>query len=273
MQRCWYISVHDQGQAGFLAEAKYIDTLSDVILCLEVERKTLMIKKAFLEVYRGDPGEFATAPLASLEGITAYFGSGKQLRQDLGDYPALLVMAIHAVTAVIQAEVAFYRERGFSSASDYDDFWDEKYKNSCVYYSNLDRVRNRFMDHIAKYKFGRVLFHRLLLTSLEVSGEKSKVHGHLMDTFHEMKLAIEMDEGYKIKKVSGDIIRCPDLVCLDALTNLEGLRDLELNSEELKRYQRICDRKASCTHMVQLVQEAVFTLDIYLKSIEQGIAR
>ncbi len=268
MQRCWYISVHDHDQEGFLAETKYTDTFSDLTLFLEVERKTLLIKKAFLEVYRGDTGEIgeiAKAPIASLEGITAYFGSGKQLRKALGDHPILLDMAGNALTAVIQSEVFFYRERGFSSAAVYDDFWDNKYKNSCVYYSNLDRIQNRFMDTVKGYKPQRVLFHRFLLTALEVSGEKAQIKGHLMDTFHEMTLALKLDKGFRIEDISAHMLRCPDRVCLEGIANLNGLKDMALNSEALRRYNINCNREASCTHMAQLVQEAAYTLDLYLK--------
>ena len=132
MQRCWYLTVRDHGAAGFVAEANYADTLTDQSLILEIERKTLEINSAVLEVHRGQPGAAAAEPVSALVGIPAYFGSGKRLRQALGEAPAIMDMASQIFTTVIQAESFFYQERGFASAEVYDDFWDKISLNSCA---------------------------------------------------------------------------------------------------------------------------------------------
>ncbi|MDA8233433.1 MAG: DUF2889 domain-containing protein [Clostridia bacterium] len=265
MQRCWYLHVRDCGPEGFLAEANYTDTFIDQSLILEVERKTLVIKSAQLEVRRGKP-EVASASVGNLVGITAYFGSGRKLREALGAAPALLDMASQALTAVIQAEIFFYQERGFATAAEYEDFWDKTYQNACVLYSNLDRVEQRFMDYVKDHQPGRNLFHRYLTTSLDISGEKSQICGHLMDSFHEMTLSLNLDQDYQIQKASASMLRCPDAVCREALARVPGLEGMDLTTGELKRYHEKCGGSTGCTHIGQLVQEAAYTLDIYQKN-------
>lgn len=269
-QRCWYTTVRDIGPAVFLAEANYTDTTTDQSLILEVERKTLMIKSAVLEVRRGHPGAPASAPVSALEGITAYFGSGRQLRQALAGTPDVLDMAIQAVSAVIQAEAFFYKERGFASAVIYDDFWDEVAKDSCVFYSNLDRVTHRFAEYIKDQRRGSNLFHRYLLTAIEeIPGGSSEIRGHLMDSYHEMSIALQLDQAFQVSKASAVMLRCPDSVCREALERLDRIKGMFLNTADMKRYQTTFGGASGCTHIALLVQEAAYTLDIY-KNLKQS---
>lgn len=273
MQRCWYMTVRDRGPAGFLAEANYADTLIDQTLILEIERKTLVIKSAVLEVHRGQPGATASAPVPALVGITAYFGSGKQLRQALAADPVLIDMASQTFTAVIQAEVFFYQERGFATAENYEDYWDQTSKNSCVYYSNLDRLGQRFMDYVKDQERGSNLFHRYLLTAIEdVPGENLEIRAHLMDSYHEMSIVLQLDQVLQIRQASATMLRCPDPVCREALARFDGLKGLTLTAAEMRRYQSICGGASGCTHITHLVQEAAYTLDKY-KSNKQSITK
>lgn len=270
VQRCWYLTVRDRGPAGFLAEANYADTTTDQGLILEIERKTLVIKSAVLEVRRGQPVAPASAPVSALEGITAYFGSGRQLRQALSGTPALLDMATQTVSAVIQAEAFFYQERGFASGASYDDFWDETYKNACVYYSNLDRVGQRFNEYIKDQRRGSNLFHRYLLTAIdEISGESAEIRGHLMDSYHEMSIALQLDPAFQVSKASATMLRCPDPVCREALERLDSLKGTPLTTADMRRYHTTLGGASGCTHIDHLVQEAASTLDLY-KNMKQS---
>lgn len=264
MQRCWYITVRDRGAAGFLAEANYADTLMDQSLMLEIERRTLEIKSAVLEVHRGQPGAAAVTAVPALVGIPAYFGSGKKLRQALAESPALLNMAAQTITAVIQAEAFFFRERGFTSADMYDDFWDTTYQNACVYFSNLDRVQRRFMEYIKDQQRGSNLFHRYLLTALDITEKKPEIRSHLLDSFHEMSLVLQLDQALIIREAVGAMLRCPDYVCLEALQRIDSLKGMPLTTTDLKQYHMTCGEASGCTHISHLVQEAAFTLDIYI---------
>lgn len=263
MKRCWYLTVRDRGAAGFLAEANYADTLMDQSLILEIDRKALEIKNAVLEVHRGQPGAAATAPVPALVGIPAYFGSGKKLRQALAEAPALMDMASQAFTAVIQAEAFFYQERGFVSAEAYDDFWDEVSLNSCAYYSNLNRIQQRFMEYIKDQRRGSNLFHRYVVTALDFVEEEPELRGHLLDSYHEMSLLLQLDQALIIREATGTMLRCPDPVCREALVRIDSLKGTPLTTAELKRYQTICGGASGCTHISHLVQEAALTLDIY----------
>lgn len=267
MQRCWYLTVRDRGAAGFVAEANYADTLLDQSLILEIERKTLEIKNAVLEVHRGQPGAAAVTPVSSLVGIPAYFGSGKNIRQALAETSVLLDMASQAFTAVIQAEVFFYQERGFASADVYDNFWEKTSRNSCVYYSNLDRLQQRFMEYVKDQRRGSNLFHRYLLTALDLTEEKMEIRGHLLDSYHEMSLVLQLDQDSVIRKATGTMLRCPDPVCREALPRLDSLEGTPLSTTDSKRYITTCGGPSGCTHISHLVQEAASTLDIYKKSV------
>ena len=263
-QRCWYITLRDHGPAGFLAEANYTDTTADQSLILEIERKTLLIKSAVLEVHRGQSGAPASQTISNLEGITAYFGSGRQLRQALGGNSALLDMAVQAVSTVIQGEAFFCQERGFASLEAYDDYWDKIAKDSCVYYSNLDRLSHRFNDYIENQRRGSNLFHRYLLTAIETnSGESTEIRSHLLDSYHEMSIALQLESGFRVSNVSAAMLRCPDSVCCEALERLDRLKGTLLTTADMKRYRTDFGGASGCTHIAHLVQEAAYTLDIF----------
>jgi len=264
MQRCWYLTVRDCGPAGFLAEANYTDTTNDQTLMLEIERRTLLIKRAVLEVHRGQPGAPASATLSSLEGVTAHFGCGQQLRQALADNPDLLDMAAQAVSAVIQAEAFFYQERGFASEVIYDDYWDEVYKNTCVYYSNLDRVEQRFNEYIKEQRRGLNLFHRYLLTAVEeTAGASLNIRGHLMDSYHEMALTLKLNPAYQVSEASATMLRCPAPVCREALTMVDTIKGTPLTTANRKRYNSTLGGASGCTHIGHLVLEAAHALEIF----------
>lgn len=267
MQRCWYLTVRDCGAAGLLAEANYADTITDQSLILEIERKTLEIKSAVHEVHRGQPGAAAVTPISALVGIPAYFGSGKKLRQALAETPALWEMASQTITAVIQAEAFFYQERGFTSGDMYDDFWNKTYQNACAYYSNLDRVQQRFMEYIKDQRRGSNLFQRYLLTALDIAGEEMEIRGHLLDSYHEMNLVLQIDQALLIREAAGTMLRCPDPVCREALPRVDSLKGTPLTTADLKRYLITCGGASGCTHISHLVQEAAITLDIYKSNL------
>lgn len=262
MQRRWYLTVRDHGAAGLLAEANYADTLTDRSLILEIELKTLEIKSAVLEVHRGQPGTAAVTPVTKLVGIPAYFGSGKKLRQALAETPVLLEMASQAISAVIQSEAFFYHKRGFSSDEIYE-IWDKNFQNSCVYHSNLDRLQQRFWEYIEDQQRGSSLFHRHQFTSLDIEEEKLEVRSHLHDSYQEISLVLQLDQGLLIQKAAGTMLRCPDPLCREALRRIDSLKGTPLVAAGLKHYQTTCGGTSGCTHISHLVLEAAITLDIY----------
>lgn len=263
IQRCWYLTVRDRGTFGLLAEANYVDTTIDRSLILEIERKTLVIKNAVLEVHRGQTEAAAVTRVFALEGIPAYFGSGKKLRLALAETPAVLEMATQAVTAVIQAESFFYQERGFSSVKEYLDQWDISYQNTCVRYSNLDKCRQRSSEDFKEQEGRSNLYHRYLHTAIDISGEKPEIRGHLLDSYHEMSLVLQLDRTFLIEKALGTMLRCPNPICREALLRISSLKGLSMATTNPKKYKKICGGGSGCTHFTNLVQEAALTMDIY----------
>jgi len=101
---------------------------------------------------------------------------------------------------------------------------------------------------------------------LDVTKKKPEIRGHLLDSYHEMSLVLQLDQSLLIRKALGKMLRCPDSVCREALPRINGLEGTSLATTDSKRYQSICGGSSGCAHISHLVQEAALTLDIYQKS-------
>ena len=95
-----------------------------------------VIREAYLRCL-GGPGIWRKAHSFVRPGrVSAYLGSGSELRQGLNNIPGegarSLVRSVvnETVTSLVQAETFLYRERGYTSLSDYSQAWDQFYAGS-----------------------------------------------------------------------------------------------------------------------------------------------
>lgn len=259
-QRSWNHSVTRVNTRELLAVTTYLDTQSEYRVVLRVGVGDLVIADGVIECYR-KPGEHLIEPQIvkpSLQGIQAYFGSGRQVKQALEEDPVLIELVLENIMAVIQAEAYLYAERGFPTPEAYDDFWDQNFRGSCQYYSNLDLVKTRFMEHIQPQERSNYLFTRFRHTAVYQSKpERWQISVNFSDSFHEMTLNLGCrGDDFQVLEIDGAILRCPDRICTKAVSHLEGMVGLALAGAREKDILRATGGGVGCSHLGYMAADA-----------------
>ena len=103
-----------------------------------------------------------------------------------------------------------------------------------------------------KQAFGRIV--KSEMYTLE--GGKMLALSRMHDDFHDMNLAILLDDGYRIEEIGGKMDRIPHPCCeskpLEMLAVLKGIGVLERGG--LKKVKERIPRNLGCTHIYEMIE-------------------
>jgi len=268
-QRNFHTAVRNE-KNHLLAETVYQDSRQKMVARLYVDVRTFKILEATLE--KSGMAGINNTYLPVLNGMEAYLGVGRKLREALTDLndPLAIYLFAETVRGVIQAETFLYKERGFSSADAYGRHWEKIYLNACRYYSNLERVTRRWEEYADQENKGGYLFLRSKTFLLYQEATNTYlVLGSLNDTFHEMNVWLRSTEDRL--SCSGEVLSVPDPICREAtkfLTALSGTSSLDLLPKKIL-VERLGGGQG-CTHLQDLVSDSLETLQGYLLAINNS---
>jgi hypothetical protein len=220
-----------------------------------------IVKTADWEIYRSPASKLNGGDQATpLIGAEAYLGAAAALKA-VGQAAGRLPQAILAecVKGIIQAETYLFTERGFASAKEYEDSWQDSYAGSCRLYTNAHRKTVKWHEHVADRKWGNRLFTRFKTAALCQAAAGVIVNGAFSDSFHELGISFNMKEGI-ILDCTGGFVRAPDPICCenrDHLGVLNGLAVEQLTKRELGKY---CGGSEGCSHLVDLLGHMITTI-------------
>lgn len=271
-QRNWHLSVRNMGEY-LLADATYCGTDGEYSAILKVDTETFKVQAAQWEVYRTPAGVFnKIVELPGLKGLEAYFNSGQALREALAGVQESFAAPLFAdaVRAVIQAETFVYRERGFDSTDIYQEYWDTTFKDSCRYYSNLERVQRRWYEHVgSEFRPGN-LFNRMKSQFLYDQVKGYRLVGHFNDSFHGVTAELELaEDGSTVQKARSDLLRAPDIVCNEAVDYMQELIGKPLAGLKKREIANMLGSSAGCVHIFETVFDSMETLLLYKEMTEQ----
>jgi hypothetical protein len=261
-QRNWHSSVRMEEQ-NLLSEVTYCGTDREVCARLMVNPKTLIVQKAVWEIYRTpDEAGYKALDIPDMVGMEAYFGSGGNMRkalQPLQD-PFAGELFAEAVRGIIQAETFLLEERGYTPAS-YEQYWTDFYKDTCCFFSNLDRVSLGWYEYIGYSTRGGILFNRMKSQILSLYGDLYHLGGHINDSFHGVAVDLELErDTHRVKSARGGLLRAPDPVCKEAAVYMKQLEGKLLSGMSKKYIAQLLGASNSCVHMVDLVFDGQETL-------------
>lgn len=258
----WHTAVNVTGAQTITGKTSFLSTGLECAATLTVDTSTFRIQQAHWEIHRGPQGALRS-DIDGLKGVEAYFGSGESLRGEvLNIYgPNAHYLFSEAVRGIIQSETFLVRERGYESEESYDQFWTEMYKNSCRYYSNLDRVSVRWAEHISgQDRFNGCLYNKFKAVSVLDCGEEYHTVSSLSDSFHEVGLNIKLGKKTGAVLYAGcQLLRAPDKVCFESgelSKNLEGLKPGDLSKKDVAK---LLGGSEGCVHIIDLCHD-VFTV-------------
>lgn len=244
----------------------YIDTYRGAAANLIVDVNSFIIKEAFWEEMRSFKIiNLSTKHVSPLIGIEAYHGSSSALKEAavfLQD-PLAVSLFSEAIKGVIQAQNFLLEERGFASLAEYNDQRTKELIGTCRYFSNLDRVNQRWYDDVVSSTRLDSVFARFKTQSLFGLGEgQYLLLGNLSDSLHEVNARIKLD-GFTIQEADGVFMRFPDPVCWEAVGLLKNLQGFNLQGMPKKELAGILGKRQGCVHLIDLVYDCVQVLDIY----------
>lgn len=263
-QRHWHTEVKKIAHKYLEAETVYHDTSRDLGASMEVAENSLIVRKAIWQEHRPIAKiKEELRILPQLEGIEAYFNSGPAINQALARYndPLMTSLFAETVKGIIQAETFLFKERGYAMADEYEDYWKKFYTGSCRYYSNLDRVKQHWYEHLGTTERGGILFSRFKQQTLyRVNSGNYFLQGTLSDSFHELSVSIELDEEKKVVNLEGKLLRCPDQICRESTVYLPQLKGKLLSGLTKKEVAHDLGKNQGCVHLIDLTNDLAQTL-------------
>lgn len=252
-----------------IVESTSLDTYSEYKASMEVNVSDFKIRDCVVETLRLPDESLEKSLLFSpqLKGINAYFGAGKAIISALPDNPAIVDLILETVTAVIQSETYLYKERGLAKSHDeYDKYWDNMFKDSCYYYSNLSRANKRFMQHIQpKYRTSHLFSRQRVVTIYQIGQDSYRIYVNLSDSFHEMNIVLETKgPSHLISNITGNMLRCPDEICMETSENLNRLLHAPLLDTPHKKINKLTGGSDGCTHFGQMLIEGAKSLSCFI---------
>lgn len=266
-QRNWNTVVFRADDTKLIkVKTNYIDSYRGAAANLVVDVNSFIIKEAFWEEMRSFKIiNLSIKEVTPLIGVEAYHGSGSALKEAavfLQD-PLAVSLFSEAIKGVIQAQNFLLEERGFASLAEYTDQRTTELKGTCRYFSNLDRVSQRWYDDVVSSIRVDSVFARFKTQSLFDLGEgQYLLLGNLSDSLHEVNARIKLDD-FTVQEADGVFIRFPDPVCWEAVGLLENLQGYNLQGMTKKELAGILGKGQGCTHLIDLVYDCVEVLDIY----------
>lgn len=241
-----------------MVKSVLISTDYEVTARIVVDVKSFKIKHARWDAFRLPTGYIFTGKeIPDLVGIDAYFYSGSQIRQAVGEEMRSipLELIIECIRGVGQAEAFLIPERGYPILKEFDDYCQTIGKDSCRYYSNLDRIAMSWTEYMGEHSTARNkgLFdrHKNYQVFLKPDGSYLTTAG-FTDTFHEILLVTSFTQDGLISECSGDFLRGPDQVCFENVILLPGLIGKNLAAMEKKKLAALVGGPHGCTHLFEI---------------------
>ncbi len=269
-QRFWHTTVrYKEGKLDL--ETTYCDSGQELCAKMVVIPDNFEVCEAWWEVYRA-PGYSSPArfDVKSLQGMKAYFGCGKELKNALEplNFPEARELFAEGVRGVVQAESFLWQKRGFADAKDYEDHWYDLFNGGCRYYNNVDRVATSWYDHVGYTERTGTLFNRFKSQFLALDHDYWRLSGHFVDSFHSVATDIKLEKDSEvILKATGEILRAPDPVCKEASSFMPGLAQKKLPAMNKKEIAVLLGTENGCVHLIDLVADGATTFSLYKKQV------
>ena len=300
-QRFLHVEIFRKNKELLDLELFFQETSREDRLKVELFIKDFTIKEAIWERPRANRSAIKPLSLVFLQGRSIYLKEARNLKKAILDwgktgvrsspfdvsgvsdraedlYPSLSErehiadLFLELISNALQTEVFLLSERGISSLKEYDRFFSELYKDTCILHSTPRKELTEYAYTQGQNRFAS-LFSRnksIFILSYKHEGEERGrkdcfiIHGHLSDSFHEMALSLNVSPSsnhpYLIEKADGNFLRSPDSLCREAAVKLQDLAGACLLPENKKELISILAGSRGCSHLSDLVIEAARAL-------------
>lgn len=269
-QRFTHLAVN-RAQSDVLLTINFMDSHREDNLSLLLDSSDFTVKEASGETPRNPGGVMGFRDLHALEGKKIYLKGAQGIKESLMGMPKeerehLFQLILAGISSVVQAEVFLLAERGFSTPAEFEAYFKKIYEDGCIYYANLNRVQRDFLAYVEANHKGRgskSLFSRHSNTTIRSApgAERYLVRCNICDSFHEMAIKLLVDSDKTILATRASLVRVPDPVCRESLDSFDKLVGKRLATENVKALVTSAGGSEGCTHLGDLVADAVRSLE------------
>lgn len=254
-----------------LAESYFLSTQFEAAAVLRVDVRSFRVKEARWDIYRSPGGALNGGQIVpELNGIAAYFDGVQDIMKKTrglgGGLPRVLFT--ECVKGLIQAETYVYKERGYPTTRDYDEYWNTSYLNQCRYYSNLDRVTLSWFDYVGDPHREGCIFNRYKNCAVYQTVDGTMVaNGSFIDSFHELGVSMLLRKDGLITAVSGNFLRPPDPVCVESEQHLASLPGKFVTDLSKKDLAAVVGGAHGCAHLLDIVDDVCRAVTVVIQQL------
>jgi|LSQX01.2.fsa_nt_gb hypothetical protein len=266
-QRSWHVHVERTTKDMITSSCHYLDSVEEKTAVLQVRVKDFSIEKAeLIKLRHAEQFTETVIHIPEMEGVTAYLGSGPELRKALAPLLSSQERELfnQCIIGAFQGETFIFKERGFSTAHQYTQAGEEFMRGTCRYYSNLDRITNSWSDYIGEPERKGYLFNRFKNQQLMATDEEYWLIGSLSDTFHQVNTFLRLRRTDQcVMDARGQLLRAPDRVCRESNSYLQDLTGIDILQPNKKELAHSLGGQSGCVHLIDLIFDSAETLRIY----------
>ena len=226
---------------------------------LVVDARNFGIKKADYEIHKSNKGSSPGRGSASeLIGLEAYFNIIRELSKllKLNGGEKVKMLFTECVKGLIQAETYVFAERGFPDEAAYENYWREREKSGCRYYSHVNEYTDRWFEHVGSYRREDNLFNRCKNYKIMEDGPELICQGTFSDSYHEMAAEISFDRKTEIiRQCELSIFRAPGCVCFDNGKYGERFSGKKINTITKRQLIDMVGGSQGCYHLVDIMSD------------------
>ncbi len=258
-------------QSEILAEASLVATDCEAMSRIRADLITYHVKSADWDIFRS-PGDSlnGSGDVGGIIGKEAYFNIGGELRKELGEAAGGVPRELlsECVRGLIQAETFIHAERGYPTLQSYDTYWKEFYKDTCRYYSNLDRINLEWGDYVGgAIRRGNLYNKNKSCTVYLRSDEGYTAAGTFIDSFHEMGVYLSLTPDGVAIECSGNLLRAPDMVCFENMKHIPLLMGKKIPGLSKKEIAALAGGPQGCIHLVDILYDLVRSVDAVFSGV------
>lgn len=239
------------------AECSLLNNNTEASAWVYADVKTLQIQRAGWALYRSIESNTGVFELPELIGVEAYLNSGPVLKSVLGapgqELPRKLVA--ECFRGMLQAESFFFVDRGYETADQYNEFWNQSYTGSCRCFSHLDQIDKQWPEWLNTER-SYSLFNRSKTISIQRQQLDFIITASLIDTYHNLHLEMRLDENGLVQIASGDFIAAPDKICYENTDHLPQFIGQNLPAMSKKDIAALVGGAEGCTHLLDMIYDA-----------------
>lgn len=269
-QRSWHVHVERTTKEIITSSCHYLDSVEEKTAVLQVRVKDFSIEKAeLLKLRQAEQFTETVIHIPEIKGVTAYLGSGPELRKALAPLLSSQERELfnQCIIGAFQGETFIFKERGFSTAHQYNQAGEKFMLGTCRYYSNLDRITNSWSDYIGEPEREQYLFNRFKNQQLMATEREYWLIGSLNDTFHQVNTCLRLRKtDHRVVDAQGQLLRAPDQVCRESSSYLQDLTGIDILQLDKKELAGRLGAQNGCVHLIDLVFDSAETLRMYNKT-------